>query len=131
MRFSERGDLRRGGQPHLVSPGQGRLHDVLHVRGRAQAPYALPGQSRLQSERERLRLARERRGLPSSHAGATRLIAPIITTTHKYTEIARREDPRMDLTERGRRCRRERLADRTGLYYRILYNPVDPDRRLF
>lgn len=67
---SERSDVRRGGQSYILPCGQERLHDVLYVRGRAQTSHALSRESGLQSQRERLRLAGECRGLFAAHAGA-------------------------------------------------------------
>lgn len=75
---SDRSDVRGGGRPHLVPPGQGGLHHVLHVRGRAQAPHAVPLQPRLQPQRERVRLARERGGLRSAHPRAAYQPAEIV-----------------------------------------------------
>lgn len=61
--------MRGRGRTHILSSGQGGLHDVLHVRGREETPHAVPVESGVQSERERLRLAGERRGLYATHAG--------------------------------------------------------------
>lgn len=67
--------MRRGGQSYILSRGQKRLYDVLHVRRRAQASHAVPGESGVQPERERLRLAGKRRGLFAPHAGTARVKA--------------------------------------------------------
>jgi hypothetical protein len=69
---SQRRGVRGGGRSHLVPPGQAGLHQVLHVRGRAQAPHAVPGAARVQRQRERVRLARERGTLHAPHPGAPR-----------------------------------------------------------
>jgi len=63
--------VRGRGWTHILSSGQGRLHDVLHVRGRKETPYAVPVEFGVQPERERLRLAGERRGLYATHTGPT------------------------------------------------------------
>lgn len=75
--------MRGGGRPHLVPQGPGGLHHVLHVRGRAEAPHAVPLQPRVQPQRERLRLAGERGGMRAPHAGAARqTVGPGTTPTN-------------------------------------------------
>lgn len=55
--------LRRRGRLHQLSQGQEQLRHVLHVRRQAQASHAVSSELSVQSQRERLRLARERRRL--------------------------------------------------------------------
>lgn len=66
--FSQRSNLWRGRWSHILSPGQGGLHYVLHVRRWEETPHALPIEPRLQLQRERLRLAGKRRRLYPPHS---------------------------------------------------------------
>lgn len=71
--LSEWGHLWRGRQSHIVSQGSEWLHDVLHVRGWEKASHAMSGESGVQPERERLRLAGKRRRLSAPHPNTTSL----------------------------------------------------------
>lgn len=67
---SDHSDMWRRRRSHLLPSRQSRLHDVLHVWRWEKTPHAMSTEPRVQPQRKRLWLARERRRMHATHAGS-------------------------------------------------------------